>query len=297
MMTDDEGIFISGGKTSSGGFKTMSRRARVRGIEMAYDVAGEEGGAPVVMLHGFPFNRSMWSEQVRALSDTHRVIVPDLRGHGESEVVAGAATMEDSAGDVASLLDELKVKGASVVGLSMGGYVALAFYRMFPERVRALVLADTRAQADTDEARRTREETARRALNDGMEPIADSMLPKLLAPATLEREPGVVARVREMILSTKPEGAAAALRGMAQRRDQTDLLEKISVPVLVIVGGEDAITPPSDAEAMSGRIEGSRLEIIEGAGHVSNVERPGQFNRALLTFLGDVRAAGRGDAA
>jgi pimeloyl-ACP methyl ester carboxylesterase len=127
-----------------------------------------------------------------------------------------------------------------------------------------------------------------------MGPIADAMLPKLLAPATLEHEPGVVARVREMILSTKPEGAAAALRGMALRRDQTDLLKEISVPVLVLAGAEDTITPPSDAGAMSGRIGGSRLEIIEGAGHVSNVERPEQFNRALLSFLGEVRAAGKG---
>jgi 3-oxoadipate enol-lactonase len=275
----------------------MSRRARVRGIEIAYDVAGEEGGEPVLMLHGFPFNRSMWRAQVEALGESCRVVVPDLRGHGESEVVEGAATMEESARDVASLLDELKVESVSVVGLSMGGYVALAFYRLFPERVRALVLADTRSQADTDEARRAREETARRALEEGMGPIADTMLPKLLAPATLEREPEVVARVREMILKTKPEGAAAALRGMAVRRDQTDLLAEMSVPVLVLVGGEDAITPPSDAEAMSRRIEGSRLEIIEGAGHVSNVERPGQFNRALLNFLGGVRTGGRGGAA
>jgi 3-oxoadipate enol-lactonase len=275
----------------------MTRRARVRGIEVAYDLAGEEGGEPVVLLHGFPFNRSMWREQVEALRDTHRVIAPDLRGHGESEVVAGAATMEEAAQDIASLLDELNVERASVAGLSMGGYVALAFYRLFPGRVRSLVLADTRAQADTDEARRTREETARRALKEGMGTIADSMLPKLFAPATLERNPEAVARVREMILKTKPEGAAAALRGMAVRRDQTDLLKEIRVPVLIIVGGEDAITPRADSELMRSRIEGSRLEIIEGAGHVSNIERPAEFNRALAGFLGDVRSVGGKGAA
>jgi pimeloyl-ACP methyl ester carboxylesterase len=158
--------------------------------------------------------------------------------------------------------------------------------------VRSLVLADTRAQGDTDEARRTREETAARALKEGMGVIADSMIPKLFAPATLERETGVVARVREMILGTKPEGAAAALRGMAVRRDQTDFLKEIRVPVLILVGGEDAITPPADSEAMRGRIEGSRLEVIEGAGHVSNLERPEEFNRALASFLGSVREGG-----
>jgi 3-oxoadipate enol-lactonase len=269
-----------------------SKRARVRGIEIAYDVAGEEGGTPVVMLHGFPFNRSMWREQAEALRDTHRVITPDLRGHGESEVAPGAATMEEVAKDVASLLDELNVEGASVAGLSMGGYVALAFYRLFPERVRSLVLADTRAQGDTDEARRTREETAGRALKEGMGTIADAMLPKLLAPATHEHKPEVVARVREMILSTKPEGAAAALRGMAVRSNQTELLTEIRVPVLILVGSEDAITPPADSRLMQSRIEGSRLEMIEGAGHVSNLERPEQFNRALLTFLGGLREGG-----
>lgn len=275
----------------------MTRRARVRGIEVAYDAAGAEGGEPVVLLHGFPFNRSMWREQVEALRDTHRVITPDLRGHGASEVGAGAATMEEAAQDIASLLDELNVGSASVAGLSIGGYVALAFYRLFPERVRSLVLADTRAQGDTDEARRAREENAGRVLREGMGAIADLMLPKLFAPATLEQNPEVVARVREMILTTKPEGAAAALRGMAVRSDQTDLLKEIRVPVLILVGGEDAITPPADSELMRSRIEGSRLEIIGGAGHVSNVERPAEFNRALAGVLADVRGAGGGGAA
>lgn len=276
---------------------TSSKRARVRGIEIAYDLAGEEGRAPVVMLHGFPFNRSLWRAQAEALRATHRVIAPDLRGHGESEVVPGAATMEEAARDVASLLDELNVESASVAGLSMGGYVALAFYRLFPERVRSLVLADTRAQADTDEARRAREENAGRALKEGMGVIADAMLPKLFAPATQERQPEVVARVREMMLATKPEGAAAALRGMAVRRDQTELLTEIKVPVLILVGSEDAITPPADSQLMHGKIEGSRLEIVEGAGHVSNLERPEQFNRALLDFLGDVQTIRRDGAA
>jgi pimeloyl-ACP methyl ester carboxylesterase len=261
----------------------MRKIARVRGIEIAYEDAGR--GGPVVLLHGFPFNRSLWREQVESLSAACRVITPDLRGHGETSV-AGSATMEEMAEDLAALLDELNVGRAVVGGLSMGGYVVLAFLRAHPERVGALVLADTRPQADTDGARRTREETARRALADGMEPIADAMLPKLLAEATRERRPDVVARVREMILGTNPQGAAAALRGMAVRRDQTDLLPEIGVPTLIVVGSEDAITPPSDSEAMHAKVKGSRLLKIEGAGHVSNVERPGEFNRALAEFLG-----------
>lgn len=261
----------------------MSKLARVRGIEIAYDDVGV--GAPVVLLHGFPFNRSLWCDQVEALVGMHRVITPDLRGHGETTVTDAPATMEMMAEDVAALLDEMGIERVVLGGLSMGGYVTLAFYRHFPERVRALVLANTRPQADTDEARRTREETARKSLQEGMSMIEAAMLPKLLAPATLEHEPEQVARVREMILGTRPEGAAAALRGMAARRDQTDLLSEIKAPTLIIVGSEDAITPPKDSEAMHAKINGARLETIEGAGHVSNVERPTEFNRALAEFL------------
>ena len=261
----------------------MSKIARVRGIGMAYDDAGR--GSPVVCLHGFPFNRSMWREQTDALRASQRVVAPDLRGHGETTVVSDPATMGEMAEDVSALLDELGIVRAVVVGLSMGGYVALAFFRKYLGRVRALVLADTRPQADTDEGRRAREETAQRALKEGMEPIADAMLPKLLSVATRERRPDVVERVRAMMLGTRPAGAAAALRGMALRRDQTDLLPLINAPTLIVVGSEDAITPPSDAEAMHEKIEGSRLLRIEGAGHVSNVERTEEFNRALVDFL------------
>ena len=263
--------------------EAMRKVARVRAIEIAYEDEGR--GRPVVLLHGFPFNRSMWRGQAESLSASCRVVAPDLRGHGETSVVAGPATMEEMAEDLAALLDELGVGRAVVGGLSMGGYVALAFLRSHPERVGALVLADTRPQADTDEGRRAREETARRALSDGMGPIADMMLPKLLAPATREGRPDVVERVRGMILGTKPEGAAAALRGMAQRRDQTDLLEAVRVPTLIVVGSEDVLTPPADSEAMHAKIEGSRLVVVEGAGHLSNVERPEEFNRAFGEFL------------
>ena len=251
----------------------------------AYDDVGS--GTPFVLLHGFPLDRSMWREQVHALSGTCRVIAPDLRGQGETPLgeKTDAATMEEMAADVAALLDELNVNRAVVGGLSMGGYVALAFRRAFPGRVGALILADTRAGADTDDARRTREQNARRALSEGMAPIADAMLPKLLSAETLDGKPDVVERVRAMILAAKPEGAAAALRGMARRRDQTDLLEEIDVPTLIIVGRDDAVTPPAEAEAMRDKVEGSRLVVVEGAGHLSNVERPEEFNLALVDFL------------
>jgi pimeloyl-ACP methyl ester carboxylesterase len=257
--------------------------AHVRGIEMAYEDVGS--GPAVVLLHGYPFNRSMWREQVLMLSTRYRVITPDLRGHGET-TTSDAATIVEMAQDVAALLDELEIKHVVMGGLSMGGYVALAFYRRFgPERVLALILADTRSQADTTEARRNREEQAEKILKQGMSSIADDFLKKVLTPAMLSEKPEIVERVREMVVTTKRQGAAAALRGMALRQDQTDFLPEIIAPTLIIVGSEDQLTPPVDAEMMHRAIRGSRLEIIEGASHLSNLERPAEFNRALKNFL------------
>jgi pimeloyl-ACP methyl ester carboxylesterase len=259
-------------------------KARIREIEMAYDVEGS--GPTVVLLHGFPFNRTMWREQTEALSDRYRVITPDLRGFGETSANSSEpATMREMAEDVAALMDRLDIERFTLGGLSMGGYVAFAFYRHFPLRVRNLILADTRPQSDTDEARENRERQAQQALSEGMEGIAEAMLPKLLAPATLSERKDVVERLRAMMTGTSPQGAAAALRGMAERPDQAHLLPRILAPTLIIVGSEDQITPVKDAQIMHREIRGSHLEVIEGAGHVSNLERPSEFNRALRAFL------------
>ena len=252
-------------------------------LKIAYTDAGS--GRPVVLIHGYPFNRSLWNEQVEVLSRSHRVIAPDLRGFGESDAAAGTATMNRMAQDVALLLDHLQIARATIAGLSMGGYVALAFYKQLPSRVRALILADTRPQADSEEAKRTRVQQAEQALSEGMASIADAMLPKLLTPETVSKRPDIVKRVRDMMLKTKPEGAAAALRGMAERDDQTALLAKITVPALILVGAEDAITPVADSEKMNHAIAGSRLAVLGNAGHVSNLERTEEFNAALLDFL------------
>jgi pimeloyl-ACP methyl ester carboxylesterase len=193
--------------------------------------------------------------------------------------------MNQMAHDVARLLDHLEIPRAAVGGLSMGGYVTLAFYKQFPARVRALVLADTRAQSDNEESRQTRAQQAERALEEGMAGIADAMLPKLLTPDTVSKRPEIVKRVRDMMLKTKPEGAAAALHGMAQREDQIPLLPGISVPTLILVGGEDAITPVADSEQLNQGIPGSRLVVLANAGHVSNLEQTAEFNAALLDFL------------
>lgn len=256
---------------------------RLDDIQLAYTDTGL--GRPVVLLHGYPFNRSLWNEQVAELSNSYRVIVPDLRGMGESESSSNPATMNQMAQDVARLLDHLEIPRATVGGLSMGGYVTLTFYQQFPSRVRALVLADTRAQGDSEDNKQTRAQQAEKALAEGMAGIADAMLPKLLTPDTVSKRPEIVKRVRDMMLKTKPQGAAAALHGMAQREDQTPMLPGISVPTLILVGAEDAITPVADSEQLNQGIPGSRLVVLENAGHVSNLEQTAQFNGALLDFL------------
>lgn len=257
--------------------------ANINNIQLAYD---DEGSGPaIVLVHGYPFNRTMWDEQAAALRNNNRVIRPDLRGHGESASSEGSATMNLMAHDIASLLDHLGVSRAVIGGLSMGGYVTLAFYQLFPSRVEKLLLADTRAQADTEENKKVREEQAQKVLTEGMAGIVDTMLPKLLAPETVSKRPEVVKRVRDMMLQTKPEGAAAALRGMAQREDQTERLAQIDVATLILAGREDAIIPVADSEKMHQAIANSKLIVIENAGHVSNIEQPEQFNRAMIEFL------------
>jgi len=258
-------------------------RIQINNINLEYTDTGF--GRPVVLIHGYPFNRALWTEQIPALSNSNRIIAPDLRGFGDSDASPDTSTMNSLAEDVALLMDHLEIPRATIGGLSMGGYVALAFYKQFPSRVRALVLADTRASSDTEEAKQTRAQQAEKALSEGMAGIADAMLPKLLTPETVSKRPEIVKFVRDMMLQTKPEGAAAALRGMAEREDQTELLRKISVPTLIIVGSEDAITPVADSEKMHHAIDNSRMVILDHAGHVSNLERTQQFNDELLHFL------------
>jgi 3-oxoadipate enol-lactonase len=259
---------------------------RINDINLAYTDVG--AGPPIVLIHGYPFNRSLWTEQTEALRSRYRVVTPDLRGFGESDSSEGPATMNQMAEDVAALMDALEIEQAVIGGLSMGGYVALAFVKMIPARVKALVLADTRPQADNEEGKQTRFQHAEKALSEGMAGLADAMLPKLLTPETVSKRPELVKRIRDMMLKTKPEGAAAALLGMAEREDQTEFISSILVPTLILVGREDAITPVADSETMQSLIEGSRLVVIENAGHVSNLEQTEQFNDALLGFLSTV---------
>ncbi len=256
-------------------------RVNLDGRVLAYDDTGTDD-PPVVLLHGFPFNRRIWDRQAEAISPRFRVIRPDLRGHGDSPPGPGPSRMEDLAGEVVRLLDHLGVGPAVIGGLSMGGYVALAFYRLFPARARALVLADTRAGADTPEGRNARHEMVALVREEGAHAVADKLLPKMLSPRA---SAALKDALRTLMASTSVEGVAGALLGMAERADSTDLLPRIECPTLIVVGAEDAITPPAESEAMAKRISRSRLVVIESAGHVSSLEQPEAFNRALEEFL------------
>lgn len=258
-------------------------QAQVNGIRIDYHDEGH--GTPLMFLHAFPLNRTMWDYQAQALRNRFRVVIPDLRGFGNSGVSKEPSLMDQHAADMNKLLGSLGIDKAVLIGLSMGGYIALAFYRNYPERVRAMVWADTRAGADKPEARNGRLKAAEKAEREGARAIADEMIPRLLGRTTLETRPEVIERVRTMVEANSPQGIAAAQRGMAERPDSNDLLEQVKVPVLILVGSEDTLTPPNEAEAMKRLTAGASLRVIEGAGHLSNLERPEEFNAALLEFL------------
>jgi pimeloyl-ACP methyl ester carboxylesterase len=256
---------------------------KIGDVAIAYEDTGE--GFPLVLVHGHPFDRSMWRDQVRAFSGHYRVITFDLRGYGETTVIPGKTLLEDFARDIAELLDYLSVTKIILGGLSLGGQIVLEFYRLFPQRVRAVILADTFAQLDTDEGRRARYDLAERLMKEGMHAYADEVLPKMIAPKTIAEQPKVAAHVLSMMRATSPEGAAAALRGRSERRDYTSLLSEITAPTLIVVGSEDVFTPVRDAKFMHERIPNSRMAVIEEAGHMPNLERPAEFNRVVEEFL------------
>ena len=244
-------------------------------------------GLPVVLLHAFPLNRMMWEPQIAALFGECRCIVPDLRGFGDSPK-SGPYSMDVMADDVVALLDALQIERAVVGGLSMGGYVALNLLRRYRPRVRALLLADTRAPADTPEARLKRDELIAVARREGALAVAEKQITGLIGKSTREKQPELVDRIRGIMAGESVDGIVGALEAMKTRADSTALLASIDIPTLVVVGEEDVVTPPKEARAMHEQIRGSRLEIIPGAGHLSNIERPAAFNAALSDFVGSL---------
>jgi pimeloyl-ACP methyl ester carboxylesterase len=234
------------------------------------------------MLH-----HTMWQPQVEFLRNQYRLIVPELRGYGVAPLPARkrVTLLDDFAKDVLDLADSLHIDRFVIVGLSLGGQITLETYRQAPERIRALVLADTFASLDTPEQKQTRLDTADRFDREGFGNFATESLHKMMTPANAEAFPSVAEHIIRMCHDSNPHGAAAALRGRTARRDYIPLLSQITVPSLIIVGREDAFTPVPLSEEMHRGIPGSRLEIIEGSGHMSNLERPDKFDSILGSFL------------
>ncbi|MGH7718143.1 MAG: alpha/beta fold hydrolase [Gemmatimonadaceae bacterium] len=255
---------------------------RIGLLDFAYDDVG--AGLPVVWVHGFPHHRKLWAPQLRALAGQCRCIAPDLRGFGESSVEP-PYSMDQYADDLAQLLDALAIDRAVIGGLSMGGYIAFAMWRRHRDRIRAFILADTRAGADTEDGKAKRHEMVGVARERGSKAVADAVLPGMVGKTTREKQPDVVQTVYSMLASAPAEGLVGALQAMADRPDSRATLLTIDVPTLIIVGQEDALTPPAEAGAMHAAIEGSRLEVIPRAGHMSNVERPAAFNHVVSDFL------------
>lgn len=246
-------------------------------------------GDPVLFVHAFPLTADMWRRQLAAVPPGWRFVAPDLGGFGPSGVSEPAASVDDHARDLLALCDHLALPRPVVVGLSMGGYIAMAMARHDGSRLRALVLCDTRAEADTDEGRENRERMRETLRSGGATAVADAMVPRLLGATSQRERPGLSSEVRSWIESNAPAGIDAAIVALMTRPDASAGLRGVTCPALVVAGDEDGLTPVDTHERLRGLIPGARLEVIAAAGHLSNVERPEAFNAVLHRFLEELR--------
>jgi len=258
----------------------------LNGNEAYYVEVGRTGALPLVLIHGFPFSHEMWDGQIEAFGKQFRVIAYDLRGHGKSGVGDGQYTLEFFVDDLLGLLDHLKIERAVLCGLSMGGYIALRAVERNPERVRGLVLADTQAKADSNEAKLKRAAAIISVKANGVKAYADSFVKSAFAPQTFAGNRAAVEKIKQIIQGNSPLGICGALLALASRTDTSEALSGVKVPTLIIVGELDALTPPLVSKEMHSRIPNSELHVIPNAAHMSNLENPEEFNERVLNFLG-----------
>jgi 3-oxoadipate enol-lactonase len=254
--------------------------------EIVYQILGE--GPSVVLLHPFPANHEFWLPVAQSLSTRYRLIMPDLRGHGHSDIGEGPATMAKHAADIARIMDDAEVGRAPIVGVSVGGYALFEFWRQQRGRVAALGLCNTKAPADSPEARAGRLQAAAEVMERGTEPFFQSMIPRLLGKTTRETRPDLVEGALQMMREMAPADVAAVQRGMAGRPDSVDTLKTINVPALLVTGDEDILTGVNEAELMHRHIAGSELRVFPKAGHYSPWEQPEAVGRLLRQFLDGV---------
>lgn len=265
------------------------QRLRSDDAEISYEVCGD--GPPVVLLHPFPCDHEFWDPVAAALDSRYRLILPDLRGHGNSEIGEGPAFMAKHASDIARVLDAAGIGKAAFIGCSIGGYILFEFWRRFRTRVNALAIIDSRPQADTTEARANRLKAAATVLEQGTEPFLDAMIPKLMGRTTVETRPDLVAGARAMMRLMSAEDISLVQRGMAERPDSVADLKTINVPTLIVIGEEDVLSTVADGELMRQNIAGSQLKVIPKAGHYAPWEQPEAVGLVLRQFLDAV--AGR----
>lgn len=255
-----------------------------QGVSLEYDDIGN--GVPLLLIHGFPMDRTLWRAQIAGLWQHYRVIAPDLRGFGQSSETTGEAiSMDQYAADLKALLDSLNVKQAIIGGLSMGGYVALAFYAQYPERTSGLILANTRATPDSADGKQARLTNAQKIEESGPAFLVEAMAPQMLGPTARSE---TVITVRSLLARQRAPGMTSALRGMAARPDRTSLLRFATIPALIITGSADELIPPAESEAMHNLIPDSTLVNIPEAGHLSNIDKADLFNNAVRSFLNKV---------
>jgi pimeloyl-ACP methyl ester carboxylesterase len=260
----------------------------VNGVQLAYEERG--AGMPLVLLHGFPFTRQMWERQITGLANRYRVIAPDLRGFGESS--GTPSTVEELADDLHVLIEHLgrhlELPACVVAGFSMGGYVVFRYLALHGDRVKALILISTRAEADTPEGRESRYAAIERLRKEGAEKYLAEFARRLVSTQALDTDPGLVAKVRRFIGVPRVDSLSGALKAMAERPDSSPLLPTIAVPTLVVAGADDNVIPATVAREMAGKIKGAKCVVVRDAGHMVNIEQSDQFTAALREFLNSV---------
>jgi len=261
-------------------------QVRSADAEIHYEVIGK--GPPVVLLHPFPANHELWMPAAQAINSRCQLILPDLRGHGKSDAGDGPATMQKHARDLTRVLDDAGVGRAPMAGVSIGGYILFELWRQDRARISALALFNTKAPADTSEARSVRLQSASDVMQRGTEPFFATMIEKLLGKTTRDTRPDLVAGAMRMMRKMSPEDVAAVQQGMAERPDSVETLKSINVPTLLVTGDEDILTGRNEAELMRRHIAGSQLQVIPKAGHYACWEQPGEAARVLRQFLDQV---------
>jgi 3-oxoadipate enol-lactonase len=262
--------------------------ATVENTSLFYTEEGSEHKLPVIFLHGFPFSHEMWKEQLRLVGKKYRAISYDIRGHGKTDASDRQYSIDSHVDDLVGLMKHIKIDQAVIVGLSMGGYIALRAIEKHPEHFVGLVLCDTKSEADNNEAKTKRFQSIKDVKARSLDVFAEAYIKNIFAPESLKNKPDAVNMIRHTITSNEPLSIASNLLTLAARTDTTESLSKIKVPTLILVGEKDAVTTPANAQSMHEKIKDSKLTVIPDAAHMSNLENPPVFNEELMTFLNNI---------